>query len=191
MVRSEATDTMLRKRDVTVRIPFVFGTYAFRLNPTEQKGSGGMTHRWVALLRSPKGDDLSYFISYIVIELDPSFLNPKRKLTIPPYLVQEAGWGEFLLTLRIHFVDDSLEPVRCTHYLKLTPDSDAEEDCVVRETHDEIILQDPHEWFYNKLVAGAYNKTQHPELERYFTSRESAEKNHLVLYTQAQSYIQV
>ena len=44
----------------------------------EKRRHNDMTHKWTCLLRSPDGEDISYFIKKVVFELDPSFVNPRR-----------------------------------------------------------------------------------------------------------------
>ncbi|KAL8453771.1 hypothetical protein Emed_000712 [Eimeria media] len=144
-----------------LRKPLVMGTYAFRLSQAlhcassaslaslvlalllgEKRRHNDMTHKWTCLLRSPEGEDISYFIKKVVFELDPSFVNPRRTLTAPPYEVSEAGWGEFCLTARIFLVDESLPPVEMSHFLRLNLPGASQSPCVASETESIALMQE-------------------------------------------------
>ena len=87
----------------------------------------------------------------VAFQLHPSFDNPMREYTHPPYELTETGWGEFeiavlvcppvsngtvgclrssvdlpdLLLLQLHFTDDAgEEPVELYHKLKLYGEDD-------------------------------------------------------------------
>ncbi|KAF8822292.1 putative Gas41 [Cardiosporidium cionae] len=205
--------SMPRKASVTVRKPLILGSYAFKMNTLEKKNYGEMTHRWTCLLRSPKGEDLSYFIKKVIFELDPSFLNSKRTLLHPPYEVSEAGWGEFFICVKLYFVDETIEPVKLTHYLKsvlvrklnklflyfvnyrsnlqLNPmDPNHSSICVASETYDECLFHEPYEWFYEKLMGGPQNPPQPHRLQEYFLNLAPREKEQIKFYTGCQAYIQ-
>nr|PVC51986.1 hypothetical protein MACL_00001094 [Theileria orientalis] len=163
----------------------VVGTYAFPLNPSEKKRYGSMTHRWVCLLRSIDDENMSHYIKRVQFELDPSFLNPKRVVTSMPYEVTEVGWGEFFIGVKITFVDDSLEPVQLQHLLRLNPtDGTNIITTAVNETFDEIIFNEPKEWFYERLMKSACDKL--PPIWNY----EQKEKETLCRYICSQSYFQ-
>ena len=60
--------------------------------------------RWTLYVRSPDQQfDLSSAISRVVFQLHPSFAQPTRELTEPPFEVTETGWGEFEASIRIHW----------------------------------------------------------------------------------------
>ena len=76
------------------------------------------SHRWTLYVRSVNGEDLTHLLSkvrfhrlcttenkfygyisdqimQVVFQLHPSFDNPMREYTHPPYELTETGWGEF------------------------------------------------------------------------------------------------
>ncbi|AFZ81571.1 YEATS family domain-containing protein [Theileria equi strain WA] len=169
----------------------VVGTYAFPLNPAEKKRYGSMTHRWVCLLRSPDDENMTHYIKKVQFDLDPSFLNPKRVFTAMPYEVTEVGWGEFYIGVKIVFVDDTLEPVQLQHLLRLNPtDGSNVITTAVNETFDEIIFNEPNEWFYEKLIKSSRDKLLPNKYKEYFWNIEHKEKETMCRYICSQSYFQ-
>ena len=73
----------------------------------------------------------------------------------PPFEIVETGWGEFEISIKIHFVDSSERPVDLFHGLVLYPSegqaSATTKKPVVRETVEELVFNEPTEYFYNIL----------------------------------------
>lgn len=70
--------------------------------------------RWTLYLRSPNPTyDLSNAISRVIFQLHPSFAQPTRELTKPPFEVTETGWGEFEASIRIVW-REGVADERCT-----------------------------------------------------------------------------
>ena len=88
--------------NTTVCLPIVYGSVAFYLG---KKADEYHTHRWTLFLRGPNNEDLSVCIAKVVFQLHPSFAQPVRELTSPPYEVTEQGWGEFEAQIRIVWKD--------------------------------------------------------------------------------------
>jgi len=63
------------------------------------------THKWTLYLRGANNEDLSGVINKVVFHLHPSFAQPVRELTDPPFEVTERGWGEFEAQIRIIWRD--------------------------------------------------------------------------------------
>ena len=61
--------------------------------------------QWTLYVRGPNNEDLSVAIRKVVFQLHPSFPQPVRELTQPPYELTEKGWGEFEVTIRILWRD--------------------------------------------------------------------------------------
>ncbi|KAI8087637.1 yeats family-domain-containing protein [Gilbertella persicaria] len=51
---------------------------------------------------------LSDYIDHVEYLLHPSFKTPHIVCTQEPYIIEQEGWGEFDLTIRLHFKDPSL-----------------------------------------------------------------------------------
>lgn len=88
--------------NTTACLPFVYGSVAFYLG---NKADEYNTHKWTLFLRGPNNEDLSACIAKVVFQLHPSFAEPVRELTQPPFEVTERGWGEFEAQIRILWKD--------------------------------------------------------------------------------------
>ncbi|PFH36964.1 putative Gas41 [Besnoitia besnoiti] len=178
-------------KGLTVRKTFVLGSYAFRLSPTEKKKYNDMTHKWTCLLRALNGEDLTYCVKKVVFELDPSFVNPKRTLSSPPYEVSEAGWGEFQICVKVYFLDESLPPAELRHFLRLNPDGgQVVGPCVASETLDEVLIHEPKESFYDVLMEGPHRPAAPHPLERYFLQHQPRFDEQMKLLMGAQGFVQ-
>lgn len=74
----------------------------------------------------------------------------------PPFEITEQGWGEFDIIISIHFKDPSEKPIDVTHSLKLFPPANVawpDNKPVVAENIDQIVFNDPTEWFYKELMS--------------------------------------
>ena len=91
----------------TVCLPIVYGSIAFYLG---KKADEFSTHQWTLYIRGPNHEDLSVVISKVIFQLHPSFAQPIRELTAPPFEVTECGWGEFEAQIRIIWKDPEEKP---------------------------------------------------------------------------------
>lgn len=88
-----------RLDNTTTCLPLAYGSIAFYLG---KEADEYHTHRWTLYVRSPDPKfDLSSAIEKVVFQLHPSFPQPTRELTEPPFEVTESGWGEFDASIRI------------------------------------------------------------------------------------------
>ncbi|KAF4128048.1 YEATS family domain-containing protein [Phytophthora infestans] len=143
-----------RQKNVVVSKPILYGSVATYLG---RKAEETKTHRWSIYLRGVDDEDLSYMISKVVISLHVSFANPVRVLTEPPYEVTELGWGEFETRIQIYFHDPNERPISIIHLLVLYPPNSqpaSTKKPVVSEFYDELVFNEPTEFFYKKLMAG-------------------------------------
>ncbi|KAL3668808.1 hypothetical protein V7S43_006102 [Phytophthora oleae] len=143
-----------RQANVVVSKPILYGSVATYLG---RKAEETKTHRWSIYLRGVDNEDLSYMISKVVISLHVSFANPVRVLTEPPYEVTELGWGEFETRIQIYFHDPNERPISIIHLLVLYPPNSqpaSTKKPVVSEFYDELVFNEPTEFFYKKLMAG-------------------------------------
>uniref|UniRef100_K3X910 YEATS domain-containing protein n=1 Tax=Globisporangium ultimum (strain ATCC 200006 / CBS 805.95 / DAOM BR144) TaxID=431595 RepID=K3X910_GLOUD len=157
----------VRQKNVVVCKPIVYGSVATYLG---RKAEETKTHRWSIYVRGVDNEDLSYMVSKVVITLHMSFANPVRDiladdtacyvctvLTEPPYEVTEFGWGEFETRIQIHFHDANERPVDIIHMLALYPPGNqpaSTKKPVISEFYDELVFNEPTEFFYKKLMAG-------------------------------------
>ena len=167
-VAATAVDAALTKRlpNTTASLPIVYGSIAFYLG---KKADELQTHEWTLFLRGPnQADDHlnNLVISKVVFQLHPSFAQPTRELTEPPYEVTERGWGEFEAQIRIHWKDPSEQTTIVNHTIKLYPQGmpptpsaskndlvqQSMEKPVLAETYDEVVFTDPTESFFRSLT---------------------------------------
>jgi hypothetical protein len=89
--------------------------------------------------------NLGGIIKRVQFELHETFANPKRVSEHAPYTVEEMGWGEFEVIIRIYFRDSTQRPIELSHFLKLYGDGDqpvatSRLNPLVHEVYDEIIF---------------------------------------------------
>jgi YEATS domain-containing protein 4 len=87
-----------------------------------KKAAPEKTHEWTCYLRGVRGVDVSAWVARVDFHLHPSFAEPVRSLTAPPFEVTEKGWGEFEIAVHVHFHDAREEPVQFIHQLRLYED---------------------------------------------------------------------
>ena len=69
-------------------------------------------------------------------------------LESPPFEVEETGWGEFEILIRLHFHDTSEKPQTLYHHLQLYPKEDGgmqSKKSVTAQHYDEIVPHSRHE----------------------------------------------
>ena len=145
-----------RQSHTVACLPIVYGSIAFYLG---KRADDYQTHEWSLYLRGPNHEDLSPAISKVVFQLHPSFAQPTRELTSPPYEVTERGWGEFEAQIHIHWKDTTEKTTIVNHTIKLYPPGTPvnslptdTETPVLAETYDEVVFTDPSESFMKSLT---------------------------------------
>ena len=147
-----------RLANTTVCVPIVYGSIAFFLG---KKADEYHTHRWTLYIRGPNDEDLSVGIAKVVFQLHPSFPQPTRELTAPPFEVTEKGWGEFEATIRIVWRDPLEKATVLTHGIKLYPPPTTttttstqtqKTSPVVHEFYDQVVFTNPTETFHQQLL---------------------------------------
>lgn len=151
-----------RLTNATVTKSIIIGTYAFAKHSESGSSSAPSAFRWTVLVRSgeTEDEDISDYIRRVEFNLHSTFAQPRRIVEVPPFQVEEQGWGEFEIHLRIFFQDTNERPLDIKHWLRLRPDEDDEaankidytKQPLVNEHFEDIVFHSPHEWFYEKLV---------------------------------------
>jgi len=166
----------MSNRPTQVSVPIVYGTISFWLG---KKADDQNSHRWVAFVRGPNNEDLSYIIDKVVFNLHPSFKNPTRTLSTFPYKIHESGWGEFEMLIKIYFKEDVREPIDIFHNLKLYhthPNaSHSSKKPVVSEFYDEVIFLNPSDKLIKLLKDNKKEGTMQVEEDKYY--EESKDSN--------------
>lgn len=175
---------LVRHENTTICLPIVYGSIAFPLHKSEEYN----THRWTLYVRGPNNEDLSQGIAKVVFQLHPSFAQPVRELTAPPFEVTEKGWGEFEASIRIVWRDPAEKALVLMHMIKLYPpiiqsanaltsgtgvsdgasNSSSEKkegQPVIHEFYDEVVFTDPTESFHNQLLNGSLSTNDIPKVQ--------------------------
>ncbi|MBW0503130.1 hypothetical protein O181_042845 [Austropuccinia psidii MF-1] len=130
-----------RLRGLAIHRPIVYGSAATLIPVAERIVNPDHNMRWTVAVRSAASpppdspilqsrsipqdviggcDDLSYFIRKVSFKLHDSYPNPLRVIDKPPFEVNETGWGEFVIYIKIYFVSESGEKaIQVQHSLKL------------------------------------------------------------------------
>lgn len=182
-----------RHENTTICLPIVYGSIAFPLPKTEEYN----THKWTLFIRGPNNEDISQGIAKVVFHLHPSFAQPVRELTAPPFEVTEKGWGEFEASIRIVWRDPAEKALVLMHMIKLYPPVDKnvnvpgsgtgvgdgsassgdkkEGKPVIHEFYDEVVFTNPTELFHTQLLGSSLPtgdvpkvKSQEPSVQEMF-----------------------
>ncbi|EPR80142.1 YEATS family protein [Spraguea lophii 42_110] len=119
-----------------------------QLPPTPE----GSTHKWKVSIRAAFNCDLSY-IKDITYTLHETFPNPIRTVGYP-FEIEEMGWGEFNIHIKINFIDENEKSVSTSHFIMLYADGKngvLKNGSVISEKYDEIIFRSPTKNMYKIL----------------------------------------
>lgn len=134
-------------------VPFVYGSTAAPM----ETALDGHTHRWRVYLRAigDADDELAKVIRKVTFRLHDSFDQPIRAISSPPFLVEETGWGEFEVQIKIQLQDPLERNIQLSHFLRLYHCDDciskAQDQRVVSEKYEELLFQGPHVHFIQML----------------------------------------
>ncbi|CAK7230612.1 NuA4 histone H4 acetyltransferase complex and the SWR1 complex subunit [Sporothrix curviconia] len=151
--------------------PFVYGStskpFDDKKNPKPPGVPDDHTHSWQVFVRGIDDTDITYWLRRVQFKLHESIPNPVRMIEGEPgkpFVVEETGWGEFEITLKLYYVAESGEkPQTLYHHLRLHPYGRTDEDReAMRETgqvpawtYEEQLFNEPYEAFYEVLTTGA------------------------------------
>lgn len=76
----------------------------------------------------------------------------------PPFEIDENGWGEFQVQIKLFFKNPSIRPLQLTHHLKLYPDDNTEVSTVISEKHDKLCIENGFEWGLNTAALDIHGK---------------------------------
>jgi YEATS domain-containing protein 4 len=161
-----------------VRRPFVVGTTAVPFNDANPRPVGAPdnhTHSWQVFVKGLEDTDITYWVRRVQFKLHESIPNHVRMVEGEPgkpFVVNETGWGEFDITVKLYYVNESGEkPQTFYHYLRLHPYGRTEEEKqamvanngeVRSWSYEEQLFNEPYETFYNILTSGAAPKGYKP-----------------------------
>lgn len=87
----------------------------------EQPSSSSITHKWMCYVKTKSAIPIERLVKKVIFHLDPSYKpNDVVDVHTPPFQITKRGYGEFVIKLLIHFIDDvDLKPVQIFHQLSL------------------------------------------------------------------------
>ncbi|KAI0969372.1 hypothetical protein F4678DRAFT_172500 [Xylaria arbuscula] len=180
-----------RVKGVQIFRPFVYGTTARPFNDTDNPRPVGVpsdhTHSWQVFVKGVEDTDIFYWLRRVQFKLHESIPNHLRTIDAETivkenealvggksgkkpqkaFVVNETGWGEFEITIKIYYDSKSGEkPQTLYHHLRLHPygRNEAEKEAmratgeVVAWTYEEQVFNEPFEEFYKILTSGARDK---------------------------------
>ncbi|ELA45970.1 hypothetical protein VCUG_02544 [Vavraia culicis subsp. floridensis] len=134
---------MKRIEDVNITRSIIIGTSASLIkNPTTDN-----THTWKFYVKSPTNTPMNY-ISKAVLTLHETFKDPVRTIT-HPFVLEEKGWGEFNINVKLFFNDLNEKFITLSHFLKLYGENN--EEVVVNEKRETIVFRSPSKRLYDML----------------------------------------
>ncbi|KAK5664260.1 hypothetical protein OQA88_478 [Cercophora sp. LCS_1] len=160
-----------RVKGVQIFRPFVYGTTARPFNEKTNPKPPGIpddhTHSWTVFVKGIDDVDVTYWLRRVQFKLHESIPNHVRMVEGEkgkPFLINETGWGEFEITIKLYYVPESGEkPQTLYHHLRLHPygRNDEEREAmrasgeVLSWTYEDQIFNEPYEAFYDILTTGA------------------------------------
>ncbi|KAI1502284.1 yeats family-domain-containing protein [Biscogniauxia marginata] len=174
-----------RVKGVQIYRPFVYGTTARPFNDTDNPRPAGVpldhTHSWQVFVKGIEDTDIFYWLRRVQFKLHESIPNHLRTIDAETiikenegkakkqraFVVNETGWGEFEITIKLYYDSKSGEkPQTLYHHLRLHPygRTEAEKEAmrsggeVVAWTYEEQLFNEPFEDFYKILTSGARDK---------------------------------
>lgn len=180
-----------RVKGVQIYRPFIYGTTARPFNDTDNPKPPGVpidhTHSWQVFVKGLDDTDIFYWLRRVQFKLHESIPNHLRTIDAesiikdneskPPakrqkgFLVNETGWGEFEITIKLYYDSKSGEkPQTLYHHLRLHPYGRTEDEKeamrsggeIVAWVYEEQLFNEPYEEFYKALTSGAHDKGAPP-----------------------------
>ncbi|KAI2618695.1 yeats family-domain-containing protein [Hypomontagnella submonticulosa] len=176
-----------RVKGVQIYRPFIYGTTARPFNDTDNPRPASVpadhTHSWQVFVKGVDDTDIFYWLRRVQFKLHESIPNHLRTIDAETimkenegkpaaqrqkaFVVNETGWGEFEITIRLYYDSRSSEkPQTLYHHLRLHPygRTEAEKEAmrnggeVVAWVYEEQLFNEPFEDFYKVLTTGARDK---------------------------------
>lgn len=141
----------------------VYGSVAKLIDPNNRPANihPEHTHTWSVYVKGVNDADISYWLKKVQFKLHETYANSTRMIEGPPFVVEETGWGEFEVTMKLYFVPEANEkPGTLWHQLKLHHYGENAEaakerrEPVVSQSYEEIMFNEPTEAFFDIMTTG-------------------------------------
>lgn len=159
------SNTSGRIRGTTITKPIIYGNIA-QYCPNKNDNESH-THSWTIFLLSLQEEVMSY-IKKVEFRLHESFVNPIRVVTQAPYVIEESGWGEFEVNIKVTFIDLNERTVQFYHFLKLfstQPEIVSGDKPLIIQTYDEFVFIDPTRLMHQTLMLNTKSIILNPLLK--------------------------
>ncbi|KAM0674805.1 YEATS domain-containing protein 4 [Gurleya vavrai] len=151
---------MSRAENANITRVITIGSQSRRIHDA---GPDSATHSWSCYVRSPFDAPMNY-IQNVTFKLHETFKEPVIIKEFP-FEIQNEGWGEFTIQIKISFVDPNERCINTSHYLVL---HEGEE--VKSERHEEIVFRSPSKSML-KILNGEEKKS-----EKFIKGEEDEER---------------
>lgn len=150
--------------------PFVYGTTARPFDPEKNPKPPHVpddhTHSWTVFVKGVDDTDITYWLRRVQFKLHESIPNHVRMIDGEhgkAFSVQETGWGEFEIAIKMYYAPESGEkPQTLYHHLRLHAyGSDAQRAAMIANgeviswVYEEQLFNEPYEHFFDILTTGA------------------------------------
>ncbi|XBW38693.1 hypothetical protein QEN19_004281 [Hanseniaspora menglaensis] len=193
VIKTTSNSNNKRLKNVTIKKPIIVGNTATKIVERNSNTPLEHTHNWKIFILSPTVDgqkDLS-FIKKITFKLHDSYQPSIRTVEYDPekpFLIEETGWGEFEISMKIYFQEGSQEkflqvyhPLRLHSFYLVLNESSSEYDkklAIAKEGenlyidqsqglvkslyYDEIVFHEPYaDFFVNWLMKSSSLLNKH------------------------------
>lgn len=159
-----AASSSKRVKNTRISRPFIIGSEAWNLTPQNHPDPipEGHTKGWRVYVKGLEGGPkVSSWLKKVQFKLHHTYANASRTIEEEPFQVQETGYGEFEVELRLYFDSASGEKAQYRiHRLRLEPyGTEAEQaaqraaNSVVAETLEIVEFNEPSQEFFAKMTS--------------------------------------
>ena len=92
----------IKKREhELLKVKFLYGNTHKLVNPEDGEQN---SHDWTAFVKAGRNEtNTAKYIKSVTFKLHPTFVNPERRITAPPFEVRCVGWGYFQIPITIRW----------------------------------------------------------------------------------------
>lgn len=159
-----AASSSKRIKNTRVSRPFIIGSQAWDLTASNRPANVPAEHTkgWRVYVRAlDNGPDITTWLKKVQFKLHMTYTDASRTVETPPFQVQETGYGEFDIEMRLYFDSSSGEKAQYRlHRLRLEPYGTDEAirkqkaaNMVTAETCEIVEFNEPSQEFFAKMTA--------------------------------------
>ncbi|KAF1343906.1 yeats family-domain-containing protein, partial [Delphinella strobiligena] len=153
-----------RIKNTRISRPFIIGSQSWTLTPQNHPDPAPENHTkgWRVYVKAlENGPDITSWLKKVQFKLHHTYADASRTIEAPPFQIQETGYGEFDIELRLYFDSSSGEKAQYrVHRLRLEPFGSEEmirrqqaENMVTADNCEIVEFNEPAADFFAKLTA--------------------------------------